>query len=93
MLWVCKQDGVRYAVGLPGCPECGSTEYREEGAESDVPTYDGDQVPDGTADEVRAWVGDNPERAALALEAEQAREKPRSTLVDQLAKLTSQEVK
>lgn len=48
-----------------------------------------DAVPDGTADEVRTWVGDDPGRAALALAAEQAGKK-RSTLIDQLTKLTGQ---
>lgn len=42
---------------------------------------------DGTAAAVLAWVGEDPERAAEALEAEQAKEKPRSTLVKQLEKL------
>jgi len=48
-------------------------------------TFDGD-VPDGTADEILAWVGDDIERALAAIEAENAREKPRKTL---LAKLDS----
>ena len=42
---------------------------------------------DGTAADVLAWVGEDPERAAEALEAEQAKDKPRSTLVKQLEKL------
>ncbi len=42
---------------------------------------------DATAPDVLAWVGDDPERAAEALEAEQAKDKPRSTLVKQLEKL------
>lgn len=91
MLWVCKQDGVRYAVDAPCCPQCGSTEYWELG---DVPTGEPsvvEQVPDGTAEEVRAWVGDNPERATLALLAEQSLPSPRKTLVDQLTKLASPE--
>ena len=45
---------------------------------------------DATAAEVLEWVGDNPDRAAEALEAEQAKDKPRSTLVKQLQKLTEQ---
>lgn len=40
-----------------------------------------------TAAEVLAWVGEDPERAAEALEAEEAADKPRSTLVKQLTKL------
>ena len=42
---------------------------------------------DGTAADVLAWVDEDPERAAVALAAEQAKEKPRSTLVKQLEKL------
>lgn len=42
---------------------------------------------DAKADDVLAWVGEDPERAAEALAAEQAKDKPRSTLVKQLEKL------
>lgn len=56
------------------------------GDESD-PESDPDQVPDGTADEVLAWVGEDKDRAERALVTENAREKPRSTLVTQLQKL------
>jgi hypothetical protein len=42
---------------------------------------------DGTAADVLAWVGEDPDRAEEALEAEQAKDKPRSTLVKQLEKL------
>lgn len=40
-----------------------------------------------TANEVLAWVGEDPSRAAEALAAEQARDKPRSTLLKALEKL------
>lgn len=43
-----------------------------------------------TAAEVLEWVGDDPERAVEALEVEQAKDKPRSTLVKQLEKLAEQ---
>jgi hypothetical protein len=46
----------------------------------------GGGVPEGTADKVLEWVGEDKERAAQALVAEQKRDKPRSTLVDQLTK-------
>lgn len=46
---------------------------------------------EGAASEVLAWVGDDSERAVEALTAEQAREKPRSTLVKALARLTEGE--
>lgn len=47
-----------------------------------------DAVPEGTAAEVLAWVGDDPERAGAALVAESTRDKPRSTLIAALEKLT-----
>ena len=56
-----------------------------EPGEDDVP--DGPVPVDGTAVDVLDWVGDDPERAAEALAAEQAKDKPRSTLVKQLEKL------
>ncbi|HEY0638392.1 MAG TPA: SAP domain-containing protein [Pseudonocardiaceae bacterium] len=32
-LWICTNDEVAYSVGAPRCPECGSTEYVEQGSE------------------------------------------------------------
>lgn len=52
---------------------------------------DGDTVPDGTAQDVLSWVGDDKDRAAQALEAEHGRDKPRSTLIAALEKLAGQE--
>lgn len=52
----------------------------------DDPDGDG-EVPDGTADAVLAWVGDDSERTQRALDAETGRDHPRSTLVDKLRKL------
>lgn len=46
---------------------------------------------EASASSVLAWVGEDPERAAEALAAEQAKEKPRSTLVKALEKLAEQE--
>lgn len=46
-----------------------------------------EQVPDGTADEIMAWVGSDTERALAAIEAEEAREKPRKTLLAKLEAL------
>jgi len=41
---------------------------------------------DGSVKDILAWAGEDPERAREALDAEQAQEKPRSTLVKQLEK-------
>lgn len=46
-----------------------------------------DEVPSGTVEQVLAWVGIDPERAARALEAERAQEKPRVGLTEKLEKL------
>lgn len=48
-----------------------------------------DDVPptDGTIGDLMAWVDGHPGRAAAALAAEQAKDKPRSTVVKQLAAL------
>lgn len=56
-----------------------------DGNEGDPPA--GPPV-DGTIDDLVRWVGDDPERARQALEAEQAKDKPRSTVVKRLAALT-----
>ena len=45
----------------------------------------------GTAAQVIDWVGDDPARAREALEAEQAKDKPRSTLVKKLEELAGGE--
>jgi len=43
---------------------------------------------EGTIDDLIKWVGDDPERARQALDAEQAKDKPRSTVVKRLVVLT-----
>lgn len=48
---------------------------------------DGDGVPEGSATQILEWVGDDPARAAAALEAEAHREKPRTTLAGNLGKI------
>lgn len=45
------------------------------------------EPPDGTKDDVLAWVGDDRQRAEQALEAEHRRDKPRTTLVDALGRV------
>ncbi len=45
-------------------------------------------VPDGTADEVLSWVDGDPDRAVLAIEAEEQRDKPRSVLLGTLRKVS-----
>lgn len=61
----------------------------EPAAESEAqePAAEQGGVPAGGAKDVLAWVGDDPGRARQALEVEQAREKPRTTLVATLTKL------
>lgn len=66
-----------------GCP----VERVDEPAAPPADPVDPDAVPDGTIAAVLDWVGDDPAKAARALEAEQGRPAPRSTLVDALQKL------
>lgn len=47
------------------------------------------QPPDGTVEDVKQWVGDDPRRAEAALKAEQKRDAPRSTLIGALEQQTS----
>ena len=54
------------------------------------PIVDPDAVPDGTVAAVLGWVGDDRERAARALEAENATDKPRTTLVGALEALATE---
>lgn len=54
---------------------------RDRAAEDAPPASEGGDVPDGTVDQVLGWVGDEPELAAAALAAEQAKPEPRVTLV------------
>lgn len=66
------------------------TPVAEEGADDGPAGVD--PPPDSlegasTAAEVLAWVGDDSERAEQALEAEEARDKPRSTLIRDLTKV------
>lgn len=61
-----------------------------EGAGQELETPGGeqpDEVPDVSKDELLAWVGEDTDRAARALAAENARDKPRSTVVAELEKV------
>ncbi|MFF7191756.1 hypothetical protein ACFZAR_42945 [Streptomyces sp. NPDC008222] len=52
---------------------------------------DGEPPVEGTIDDLMSWVDGDPERAAQALQAEQAKDKPRSTVVKRLASLVGDE--
>lgn len=54
------------------------------------PKVDPDAVPVGTVAAVLGWVGDDRDRAARALDAENAAEKPRTTLVAALKALAAE---
>lgn len=62
----------------------------EDGEESGPAVdLDGDGVPDGTANQIMDWVGEDPARAAAALAAEEAKgDAARSSLITKLARLT-----
>ena len=55
---------------------------RLRGTTEPEPTADLTDVPAGTAPEVIDWIGDDPDRAQAALDAENQRDKPRSTVTD-----------
>lgn len=76
------EDGPRL-VGERG-PE---PRYPDESLAENLALKPADEVPSGTADEVLSWVDGDPERAALAIEAEEQREKPRSVLLGHLRKV------
>lgn len=57
--------------------------------DDNTPDVDGDGVPDGSAKDVLGWVGDDPARAALALQAESRRGSPRKALTADLEKIAS----
>lgn len=59
---------------------------RDSGVEGSPESGSG-EVPDGNRDVVLAWVGDDSDRAVAALEAEELREQPRTTLVAALEKV------
>lgn len=49
------------------------------------------EVPEGTIDEVMAWVGDSPDRAQRAVEAEETSGKPRTKLLKALAGVSQED--
>lgn len=62
----------------------GHIEAVDDGPAVDV---DGDGVPDASTAQVLAWVDSDAERAAQALEVENAKAEPRKGLVAELSKL------
>ncbi|MFL6141582.1 MAG: hypothetical protein ACJ72N_06905 [Labedaea sp.] len=58
-------------------------------AGSDADDVAGGEVPDGNAEQVQTWVGDDPDRARRALDAERQREQPRSGLTGHLEKVVA----
>lgn len=63
----------------------------EEPKEPESPVDPSEPPVDGTIDDLMAWVDGDRERAARALEAEQAKDKPRSTVVKRLSSLAGVE--
>lgn len=46
MLWVCNRCTTKYAVGLPYCPQCTSTDKREDGAVAKTTQHGGASYTD-----------------------------------------------
>lgn len=59
-----------------------NVENNEENTVSEEENVDG--VPEGNISEINDWVGEDKDRAQLALDAENAQETPRKTLVKHL---------
>lgn len=76
-----KHDESATVMQEPEVDDGPSDENGEADEDGDAPGAE------ATSADVVAWVGEDPERAAQALEAEQAREKPRSTLSKQLTRI------
>lgn len=75
-------------VEVLDAPEVSSTQLEDpESPGGGEPGGSSGGVPDGTADEVLTWVGDDPKKAATAIEVEELRDKPRSTLIGKLEKI------
>ncbi|MCX5601621.1 hypothetical protein OOK29_26065 [Streptomyces phaeochromogenes] len=75
----------------PPHPPPGPSDPDDPGASVPPPSSDGpaELDADATVADVLAWVGEDQDRAAEALAAEQAKEKPRSTLVKALSEITT----
>lgn len=83
---VAPEDGDPYTED-----EGGVRHYEPQWLETDVSGVEEspvETVPEGTADEVLSWVDGDPDRAALAIETEERREKPRSVLLGNLRKVS-----
>lgn len=57
ILWVCRECSTAHEAGIPGCPECASTEYEE----FEVPTIT-------SAGPSNAWEPQEPELAEVQLQ-------------------------
>jgi RNA polymerase subunit RPABC4/transcription elongation factor Spt4 len=56
-LWICTDCTARYSVGAPSCPQCGSTEYVEEGAQDMAKVTVHGGPSNAAADELEAGEG------------------------------------
>lgn len=73
----------------PDKPDEVEVEQMDPTEDEQVDETEDDEVPEGSVDEVMEWVGDDPDRAQAALDAENESDSPRSTLVQKLESLTS----
>lgn len=70
---------------LESDPEPHQEPVASEGEQPPTAAADGDAAPvNGTIDELMAWIGGDPDRKAAALVAEQAKDKPRATVLKRL---------
>jgi hypothetical protein len=83
---IVKATGRPYFVGEQG-PELVDVQPERDSGVEGSPESGSGEVPDGTRDDVLAWVGEDSDRAVAALEAEELRDQPRTTLVAALEKV------
>ena len=61
--------------------------YESTKAEVHDPAEEANKVPSGTLKELKAWIDDDPDRAQAALDAEEAHEEPRKSVIAELKKI------
>ena len=79
-LWVCGDCSAAYAVGIPACPQCGGTDYTEDGVPKITTaagiTYEPGHEPPGYEPESHAEPAADEAPAATPAKAPKAADPP-----------------
>lgn len=84
------EDGSVEVIEADPEPETPAPVAPEDSGDQGDPAADGEPPVNGTADDLMAWVDGDPGRAAAALAAEQAKDRPRTTVVKRLQALVEE---